>query len=73
MNLVVVCQKCHRNIHQGRLIVRGRAPGSLTWRSKHGTEILRFQGYRYPRHLTEWFRRPLEESDPQATSRSESG
>lgn len=35
-NLIVVCTRCHRNIHKGRLKVTGNAPDGLHWRTRKG-------------------------------------
>lgn len=35
-NLIVVCTKCHRNIHKGRLRVTGTAPDGLQWTTRRG-------------------------------------
>lgn len=40
-NLVVVCTKCHRNIHKGRLRVTGSAPAELRWTDRRGRALER--------------------------------
>ena len=39
-NLTMVCSKCHRNIHEGRLVVHG-SPGCLVWTDRNGVELWR--------------------------------
>ncbi|MCA9797237.1 MAG: HNH endonuclease, partial [Candidatus Eremiobacteraeota bacterium] len=38
-NLIVVCSRCHKNIHQGILRVSGVAPHGLVWRDRRGREL----------------------------------
>ncbi len=40
-NLIVVCTKCHRNIHKGRLKVTGSAPDGLRWTTGRGHPLER--------------------------------
>ena len=37
-NLTVVCAKCHRNIHEGKLVVHG-SPGRLVFTDRHGVSL----------------------------------
>lgn len=38
-NVFVCCSSCHRNIHDGHLHVRGRAPRELHWLDAKGQEL----------------------------------
>jgi 5-methylcytosine-specific restriction endonuclease McrA len=40
-NLLVVCSGCHRHIHDGVLLVRGRAPDGLVWTDAMGRNLER--------------------------------
>jgi hypothetical protein len=39
-NLVLVCSTHHRLIHEGKVRVRGEAPGGLIWTRADGTPLL---------------------------------
>ena len=39
-NLVMVCGRCHRNIHRGLLRVKGMAPAGLHWSDARGRSLL---------------------------------
>lgn len=36
-NMLIVCSRCHRNIHEGHLRVSGRAPNRLHWTDRDGS------------------------------------
>lgn len=36
-NLALCCSRCHRNIHEGYLRVKGRAPTGLEWAISEGS------------------------------------
>lgn len=38
-NLIVVCTRCHRNLHKGRLRVTGTAPDGLRWTTRQGHSL----------------------------------
>ncbi len=38
-NLVCVCSRCHALIHEGKLIVEGKAPHQLIWRDERGQPL----------------------------------
>ena len=42
-NLIAVCTRCHRNIHQGRLKLSGSAPDRLVWRDAQGRALIAAQ------------------------------
>ena len=35
-NLVVLCSRCHANVHEGMLNIRGSAPDAHRWTDRHG-------------------------------------
>ena len=39
-NLVVLCSRCHRNVHEGWLRVSGTAPGGLRFSDAWGRKLL---------------------------------
>lgn len=39
-NCTTICWKCHKAVHEGRLIVEGRAPSQLVWKNGKG-EVLK--------------------------------
>ena len=41
-NLVVLCSRCHKNVHEGNLRIEGRAPDGLRFLDRQGRD-LRFQ------------------------------
>ena len=41
-NLVVLCSRCHKNVHEGNLRIEGRAPDELRFLDRQGRD-LRFQ------------------------------
>ncbi|MGE0491413.1 MAG: HNH endonuclease [Vulcanimicrobiota bacterium] len=55
-NLVVVCSRCHKNIHQGILRVSGVAPQGLVWRDRRGRELEREPESGLLEWLLEWAR-----------------
>lgn len=38
-NLVMVCSRCHRNLHRGLLRVTGTAPAGLHWTDRYGRSL----------------------------------
>jgi len=40
-NLLCLCSKCHRNVHQGHLHIQGHAPHNLTFHDSHGRDLQR--------------------------------
>ncbi len=40
-NLVCLCSKCHRNVHEGHLRIQGQAPHHLTFRDASGRDLQR--------------------------------
>jgi len=40
-NLVCLCSKCHRHVHEGHLRIQGQAPHNLTFRDASGRDLQR--------------------------------
>jgi len=38
-NLVVLCSRCHKNVHEGWLRISGTAPGGLAFRDAQGRSL----------------------------------
>ncbi len=38
-NLITLCSRCHANVHEGRLILRGEAPGGVRYLNEFGRDI----------------------------------
>ncbi|MCA9796959.1 MAG: HNH endonuclease, partial [Candidatus Eremiobacteraeota bacterium] len=53
-NLIVVCSRCHKNIHKGILRVSGVAPHALVWRDRRGRELERLRDSGVLKWLVDW-------------------
>ena len=40
-NLVCLCSRCHKNVHEGSLVVKGSAPGELRFLDRSGKPLVR--------------------------------
>lgn len=38
-NLITICSKCHKNVHEGRLVIRGDAPHGARFFNERGKDI----------------------------------
>lgn len=38
-NLITICSKCHQNVHEGRLVIRGNAPHGVQFLNQFGKDI----------------------------------
>ncbi|MBN9420673.1 MAG: HNH endonuclease, partial [Candidatus Eremiobacteraeota bacterium] len=38
-NLITICSRCHTNVHEGRLVLRGEAPGGVRYLNALGQDV----------------------------------
>jgi len=62
LNLCVVCSKCHKNIHEGRLVVKGSAPDELNFTDRWGKPLVRPVDLAPPPELVAWIHSGRSES-----------